>query len=323
MSAQQEVFSLIAKLGGSQYKTVVDRTLCEYMGGLEGGIFLAQLLYWADKGNGDWFYKPYPEWKDETYLSEYQVRKIAKQCEAMGFLETKLRKVGGAPTMHYRVDVAKFTVSILEFLRMETEKFQNGNLKNEESIESEKLKEPYIDTNTTTKTTANTTGESASAPPANDPSGDAPVELHSRNAINETSSKRFFKSPHIDKAHFDPATGFVRPGTGATAVEVFYERFDICADAQRLTVPMEDDLVRHCPDLNKLRDVITAYSRGGFRNQRNIQLILDWYRGGIPDGPASSRASPNGRLAPVEKGRAAAASLRERIIASGKENILG
>jgi len=108
-------------------------------------------------------------------------------------------------------------------------------------------------------------------------------ELRSRNAINGASKKIRFESPHVNNSRFSAETGYIPAGSGTTAVEIFYERFDICANDQRLTAPMEEDLVRNCPDLEKLREVIVAYSRAGFKNQRNVQLILDWYRQGIPD----------------------------------------
>lgn len=147
------------------------------------------------------------------------------------------------------------------------------------------------------------------------------VELRARNGA---TSKLRFHSPHIDKTHFDPDTGYIAPGKGTTAVEVYYERFDICHNEERLTVPMEDDLMRHCPDLERLRAAVTAYSRAGFKTLRNIKLILDWYREPeryqrelVPAIPAS-----NGRLTPQDRTQAAGDQLRAMLIAQGKEQFL-
>lgn len=153
------------------------------------------------------------------------------------------------------------------------------------------------------------------------PSETPPVKLHARNGAN---SERFFKSPHIDKTHFDINTGYVPPGKGTTAVEVYYERFDICHNDERLTSPMEDDLIRHCPDLERLREAITAYSRAGFKTLRNIKLILDWYREPSRyqrDNPTSVLAG-NGRVSPADKSQANANELRVMLKAQGKEAIL-
>jgi hypothetical protein len=70
----------------------------------------------------------------------------------------------------------------------------------------------------------------------------------------------------------------VPAGQGTTAVEVYYERFALANPEQRLNGPMEEDLVAHCPDLERLREVVIAYSRAGYKTQRNLTLILDWYR---------------------------------------------
>lgn len=112
-----------------------------------------------------------------------------------------------------------------------------------------------------------------------------PVRIHARNGSHR---EMVYKSPHVNKNHFDRATGFVRPGSGTTAVEIYYERFDICSDEHRLNAILEDDLVRHCRDLGLLREVITAYHQAGHR-PRNIKLILDWYRE-----PIRFRKEPHG-----------------------------
>jgi hypothetical protein len=75
--------------------------------------------------------------------------------------------------------------------------------------------------------------------------------------------------------------GFVVPGTGQNAVQIYYERFPIQSRFARLTPPQEDDLVEHCPDLERLREVIVAYSRTTYK-PGNVQLMLDWYDKGIP-----------------------------------------
>lgn len=75
--------------------------------------------------------------------------------------------------------------------------------------------------------------------------------------------------------------GYVAAGQGANPVQVYYERFNYGDPTARLNRPQEDDLARFCPNLDTLREVITAYSRTNYR-PGNIQLILDWYRNGVP-----------------------------------------
>jgi len=97
-------------------------------------------------------------------------------------------------------------------------------------------------------------------------------------------------SPHMPPGLRLPG-GYVPAGTGVNPVQVYYERFHFSDPDAHLNRPQEDDLARLCPDLDRLREVITAYSRTNYR-RGNVQLILDWYRNGAPQqGAAGSRQS--------------------------------
>lgn len=113
-----------------------------------------------------------------------------------------------------------------------------------------------------------------------------------------TSKSVRVRSTHLDPRHF--VNGYIPQGTGANAVEVYYERFSINQDNARLNAIKEDDLARLCPDLAKLRDVVTAYSRTAFQ-AGNVQLILDWYSTGIPDKHKPPGQARNGALGDDEK----------------------
>lgn len=152
MSYQQYVFALIAKIGGSKDKAVVDPTLCKFMGNLQGGVFLSQLLYWSDKGKNKAFYKTYKEWEDEIFLSKYEVNKAASKCVEMGFLKTWVQKAEGNPTVHYLMLQDEFIDLILKFVAVEMES-QNFD----EPLESEKVDEPKSKSSlSSTETTAYT-----------------------------------------------------------------------------------------------------------------------------------------------------------------------
>jgi hypothetical protein len=113
--------------------------------------------------------------------------------------------------------------------------------------------------------------------------------------------------------------GFIPAGTGVNPVEVYYERFNIREDAARLNALQEDDLVRECPDLDKLRTVVVAYSRTSYR-KGNLQLILDWYANGTPANGKPSRgelAAFNGQLSD----RDAALATRRALDASAKRTL--
>lgn len=115
-----------------------------------------------------------------------------------------------------------------------------------------------------TEITTDSTNERGRQPPARIPShrgATKVVRMH---------------SPYLEARRF--VNGFIPPGTGRNAVEVYYERFSINNDDWRLTEPLEDDLVADCKDLALLREVVTAYHQAGFKKPRNVKLILDWYR---------------------------------------------
>ena len=103
------------------------------------------------------------------------------------------------------------------------------------------------------------------------------------------SSKR---KPDVDKTYVKQrlsSEGYIKSGTGTTAVEVYYERFSAYDAEAKLTAPQQDDLVKACTDLEKLRAVVEEYSRRPYK-ARNVKLILDWYSKGIQEnGNGNSR----------------------------------
>lgn len=148
--------------------------------------------------------------------------------------------------------------------------------------------------------------------PKQEPKGEsAPARIESPEPTSKTLR---VKSRHLDPRHF--VGGYIPAGTGANPIEVYYERFSINHDAARLNVIKEDDLTRLCPDLDKLRDVVVAYSRTTFQ-PGNVQLILDWYEHGVPDkhkvpGSNGARATLNDseKSAILTRAKTAAASKR-------------
>lgn len=155
---QQEIFNVIGTLTGQRNMLVIPREFINYTGDLETALFLSQLIYWTGKVKSDngWVYKNYKEWEEEISLSEYQVRKARKKLEKMGILETKIAKVNGNPTVHYRLKKGTFSETFLKKLQERTcENFRNEPVKNTETI----YIDPYKDNLTYTETTTETTTE--------------------------------------------------------------------------------------------------------------------------------------------------------------------
>jgi hypothetical protein len=114
---QSEVFALLKKFVGQSNVLTAPVAFVRYTGSLDCAVFLSQVIYWTDRSEDGWFYKSYSEWEIEICLSEYEIRKNCRLLKNKGILITKLKKVNGAPVVHYRLNEAVFSESILKFLQ--------------------------------------------------------------------------------------------------------------------------------------------------------------------------------------------------------------
>lgn len=151
---KKAAIDLITALTGQANILSIPVEFIRYTGSIDCALFLSQLLYWADKGSrrDGYIWKTYEQWEDEIFLSEYKVRKAANHLKSLGILETDIKKANGSPTVHYRIDLEKFSDSFLNFLQ--ERKANNLGIQAEESEESL----TYITTETTPYIT--TEGES-------------------------------------------------------------------------------------------------------------------------------------------------------------------
>lgn len=116
---QKIIFKLIAELTGQENIVAVPREFIKFTGDPATGIFLAQLIYWCDRGSrkDGFIYKSHKEWEEEIGLERYYCKKARKKLEDMGILETKLKKANGAPTLHYRLKMDKFVDKFINHLK--------------------------------------------------------------------------------------------------------------------------------------------------------------------------------------------------------------
>ena len=111
---------LLARLLGQYNVLTVSRELIVALDhDIPAALLCSQLVYWRDRAEDPegWIWKTYPQWHDELALTEYQVRRATDKLRKLGLVETKLAKVNGAPTLHYRFDLAEFSEWILKFLQ--------------------------------------------------------------------------------------------------------------------------------------------------------------------------------------------------------------
>ncbi len=118
MVNQEGFLRIIRELSGQQNTFTIPRLYAEFMEGLDGGLFLNQLVFWSDKGKrpDGFIYKSRSEWQEETLLSDYALRKATSFLKKKGLLETKLLKAEGAPTLHYRLDLEALAEELVRFV---------------------------------------------------------------------------------------------------------------------------------------------------------------------------------------------------------------
>jgi len=112
---------LLSNMAGSQHHITVNTTFVKFMDELECGVFLSQLIYWSDRGGrkDGWFYKTQKEWEEEIGIKRRAINRCIKKLEGKKILKTKVMKVGGAPTTHYKLDMDVLTQELKAFLQKE------------------------------------------------------------------------------------------------------------------------------------------------------------------------------------------------------------
>jgi hypothetical protein len=112
--------SLIKQFTGQAQTLTVPRAFVRLTGDHVVALVLNQILFWSDKprksdSDDAWFYKEHADWKDELEISPDQLRRAVDKLAYLG-VERKLKKVNGAPKMHFRIDLDAFTVALTRFL---------------------------------------------------------------------------------------------------------------------------------------------------------------------------------------------------------------
>ena len=155
MDCQQAVKQVLQMLAGQQNVLVVPRGLVDFVGSIEGAILLNQMLYWSSRTEDGEFWKTYEQWREETSLSQYQVRKYVKQFQDMGFLEVSFKKENGTPVLHYKLDIDKLLHKISEVLTSQARPLKNYkvDLKKTTRLTLKKLQGPIYIHRLQTKTT--------------------------------------------------------------------------------------------------------------------------------------------------------------------------
>ena len=124
MKNNELVKSIISGFSGRQNIISFPALYVEIVKDLNTALILNQVVFWSDrtKRKDGFFYKSYKEWGEETFLSQYQVKRSIKKLEELSLVETKLKKANGAPTVHYKANIDVLTSLISEHFNYEETK---------------------------------------------------------------------------------------------------------------------------------------------------------------------------------------------------------
>ncbi len=111
------VKSLIKQFTGQAQTLTVPKTFVRLTGDHVVALVLNQMLFWSDKTSAEdgWFFKEHADWREELEISPDQLRRAVDKLASLG-VQRRLKKAGGAPKLHFRIDLDAFTKVLLAFL---------------------------------------------------------------------------------------------------------------------------------------------------------------------------------------------------------------
>lgn len=127
---------LISQMAGTEHYITVNSVFVRFMGELEGGVFLSQLIYWSDKGSRSdgWIYKKAHEWERELGIKRKSLERNTKELVKRNILETKVMKdSNGTPAKHYRIKQDILQSELLKFMSSDLYDGTNGNVLSDKS----------------------------------------------------------------------------------------------------------------------------------------------------------------------------------------------
>src|SRR5690606_27588412 len=70
---------------------------------IEAAHVYDEISFWSTKSTTGWVYKSYEDMRLRLPLSKYQLKEAYKKMQEKGYIEIKLKKAMGAPTLHFRL----------------------------------------------------------------------------------------------------------------------------------------------------------------------------------------------------------------------------
>lgn len=114
-----EITDIVKHFVGQANTLAIPAIFKKWLGSYNVGILLAQILYWSERTDNEegWFFKSYKDWENELFLTEKETRNAISKLEELDLIETKIAKVSGVPTKHFRLKKENFNRKFTEFLK--------------------------------------------------------------------------------------------------------------------------------------------------------------------------------------------------------------
>ncbi len=137
---KRELIDVIEQFTGQKNLLTIPRIMINFFeGDIYTALLFSQIIYWSGKSETEWWFKSYQDWQDEIGVNEYHVRKSIKKLEKLGFIETKIKKAHGNPTLHFRLETAIFSETFLQFLKKRNFKISRNETANFKETSNSKL----------------------------------------------------------------------------------------------------------------------------------------------------------------------------------------
>ena len=130
--------SLISQFSNLNNFVAVNTILIDITDDLTTALFLNQVIYWSERttSEDEYFYKKAEDWYKEIRITKRKLERVVKELKELNLIETKVKKVNGVPTSHYKVNFEKLEELILKQIEKnkeeESENPNNGNSENEQ-----------------------------------------------------------------------------------------------------------------------------------------------------------------------------------------------
>ena len=128
---KDDIYSIIKSLTGQNNILTAPKEFVRITGSANTAILLSQIIYWSERTSNEngWFYKSDENWEEELCFNKYYIRKSVKKLKELDFIETKVKRIYGNPTLHYRIKIQSVTKTFLQTLQKRNYKVYNFNNK--------------------------------------------------------------------------------------------------------------------------------------------------------------------------------------------------